>query len=516
MLRKFLSCCLLALLLASTLCACGGGSNSFTWRVDTLPGNLDPQLASESSDITACLNLYSGLFRLDENGDVHPECCESYTVSPDGLTYTFTLKSGMTYNGYRGANNDTPVTAHDFAFGLYRVFLPETGSPYVDSLAGIEGSDRVLAGEGSGVFGVTALDETTLQIRLKQKDDGFLRRLCLPGAMPCNREFFEKSAGAYALSVRQVMGNGPFYLYNWTENGLFLRRKASGKLVDALRIVLHAEDGSTDAPATPVEQVSGGKSDAALYSGSGGTGLTELPYTNITWCLLYNTETNHLNHPGVRQALSQVALNSQYTLPEGYSVAEGLVPPSVSCGADGYREQVGRALPGRADAKALLRAALEEMGLSGIKGITVTIPDSAPAGDVFGLINQQWQSQLGIYCNVNAVPEEELASTLRSGQYSIILVPISMNSDSPRAWLDAFADGAAGWTDDVYSEMLSSLPRRNPDVRRLAEAERYLLANGSLTPLFYQSQLLLVSPDVEHLVFDPFGPTLDLTWTTKS
>lgn len=516
MLRKFLSCGLLALALMLSLCACGGGSNSFTWRVDTLPANLDPQLASESSDVTACLNLYSGLFRLDENGDVQPECCESYTVSPDGLTYTFTLKSGMTYNGYRGANNDTPVTARDFAFGLYRVFLPETGSPYVDSLAGIAGSERVLAGEGADAFGVTALDDRTLQITLKQKDDGFLRRLCLPGAMPCNRAFFEKSAGAYALSVRQVMGNGPFYLYNWTENGLFLRRKASGSRVDALRIVHNVEDGAADAPATPPEQVSAGKSDAALYSGSGGTGLTEMPYTNITWCLLYHTEKSHLDNLNLRQALSQVALTSRYTLPEGYAAAEGLIPPSVSCGSDGYRAQIGRALPARADAQALLRDALTELGINGVKGITVTIPDTEPAKDVFGKINQQWQSQLGIYCNVNAVPEAELASTLRSGQYTIILVPVSMNSDSPRAWLDAFGEGAVGWVDEEYTALLSALPRRNPNIRQLAEAERYLLNYGPLTPLYCQSQLLLVSPDVEHLVFDPFGPTLDLTWATKS
>lgn len=86
MFRKFLCSALAAMCLALGLSGCGGSANSFTWRVDTLPANLDPQLASESSDVTACLNLYSGLFRLDANGEVQPDACEDYEVSPNGLT----------------------------------------------------------------------------------------------------------------------------------------------------------------------------------------------------------------------------------------------------------------------------------------------------------------------------------------------------------------------------------------------------------------------------------------------
>lgn len=516
MLRKVISCGLLALVLALALCACGGGSNSFTWRVDTLPGNLDPQLASSSSDVTACLNLYSGLFRLDETGEPVPECCESYTVSPNGLTYTFTLRSDLTYNGYRGAHLDTPVTAQDFAFGLYRVFLPETGSPYADDLAIIEGSERVLAGENADALGVIALDDHTLQITLRQKDDSFLRKLCLLGAMPCNREFFEKSAGAYALSVKQVLGNGPFYLYNWTENGLFLRRPGGNSLVDALRIVLHAEDGSTDAPATPPEQVASGKSDAALYSGSNGTGLTELPYTNITWCLVFNTDNRYLNNKALRQAMAQVAWNTEYPLPEGYETANGLIPPSVTCGIDSYRESVGRAIPGKADAMALYRTALEEMGTSSVRGVTVTIPNTESARTAFGRINQQWQSQLGIYCNVEECPSEELASRLDRHKDDILLYPLSMNEDSPLLWLETVGSALNGGEKEEYDALLADISRLSPARSRLAEAEKYFLQQAVAVPLYWQSQLLLISPNVQHLVFDPFGPTIDLTWATKN
>jgi len=52
---------LLAAFFVLSLTACGSGSNSFTWFVDSIPANLDPQVASSASDIIACENLYSGL-----------------------------------------------------------------------------------------------------------------------------------------------------------------------------------------------------------------------------------------------------------------------------------------------------------------------------------------------------------------------------------------------------------------------------------------------------------------------
>ena len=514
MLRKLIfGCCTAALLLCLTGC---GGSNSFTWRVDTLPANLDPQLAQESSDVTACLNLYSGLFRLDENGVPQPECCESYTVSPDGLTYTFTLKSGLTYNGYRGAVNTTPVTAHDFAFGLYRVFLPETCSPYADDLAIIAGSADVAAGAPADALGVVALDDRTLSITLQQRDENFLHKLCLPGAMPCNEEFFRSSGGAYGLAVRMVQGNGPFYLYNWTESGLFLRRKASGSQVDALRIVEHAEDGGADEPLSPPEQVKNGKSDAALYSGAAGTGLGEISYTNITWCLFFDCRNRYLSNSLLRGALAQSALDTAFSLPEGYLAADGLVPPSVTLGAESYRSLAGRALPSQS-ASLLYKQALEELGVSSVRGLTVLIPAEEPARSVFSSINQHWQSQLGIYCNVVEVPLEELSDALDFRDGAIVLAPLSMNSNSPRPWLEAFGSGQyTGWADEEYRLSLGQLSAFSPSVSQMAAAERYLLQQASLTPLYHQSQLLLVSPQIGGLVFDPFGPTLDLTWATKS
>ena len=127
----------------AALCLTGCGSQiEFTWAMERVPGNLDPQLAWESPELIAVTNLYSGLFRLDDAGEPVPDCAESYTVSEDGLTYTFTLKEGLGYTQNRGDESEYELTAADFVFGLRRVFRSETNSPYTSTYAALKTAPR--------------------------------------------------------------------------------------------------------------------------------------------------------------------------------------------------------------------------------------------------------------------------------------------------------------------------------------------------------------------------------------
>ena len=76
-----------AFALALAGCTAGSGVNSFTWFVEDIPANLDPQIASAPEDVIACKNLYGGLVHLDAGGQPQPDLAERWTVSPDGLTY---------------------------------------------------------------------------------------------------------------------------------------------------------------------------------------------------------------------------------------------------------------------------------------------------------------------------------------------------------------------------------------------------------------------------------------------
>ncbi|MFR3858225.1 MAG: ABC transporter substrate-binding protein [Faecalibacterium sp.] len=207
------------------LTGCGSGSNSFTWFVDSIPANLDPQVASASADVIACENLYSGLVRKDPSGKYEPALCERWEKSSDGLTYTFYLKDGLTYTAAKGNATDYAITAEDFVFAFRRLFRAETNSPYAVEFAALENSAAVLAGQmPESALGVTASGPLTLVFHLSSADDNFLEKLTLPGAMPCDEEFFNSTRGTYGLNASSTLSSGSFYIYNWTASGLFLRR----------------------------------------------------------------------------------------------------------------------------------------------------------------------------------------------------------------------------------------------------------------------------------------------------
>lgn len=142
----------------------------------------DPQIAQESPERIAVTNLYRGLTRIDENGDAVLDCAESYTVSEDGLTYTFTLKEDLAYTKLKKHEKEYPLTAADFVFGMERVFREETNSPYRELFSNLKGAE-------GGTLGVSAPDERTVVYQLNAPDPAFLEKLAQPGAMPCNEEF---------------------------------------------------------------------------------------------------------------------------------------------------------------------------------------------------------------------------------------------------------------------------------------------------------------------------------------
>ena len=125
----------------------------------------------------------------------------------------------------------------------------------------------------------------TLVFRLSEKDDNFLAKLTLPGAMPCDEAFFESTRGTYGLTAKTTLSSGSFYLYNWTASGLFLRRDVSSPMIGSLRLVQNT--GSTGKSAAQL--IADEKCSAALDDTGEDTSLQSVDYSDTTWALLFNS-----------------------------------------------------------------------------------------------------------------------------------------------------------------------------------------------------------------------------------
>ncbi len=142
-------------------------------------GILDPALELDANSAIVVGMIYSGLVRFDKDLHIVPDQASSWTISPDNKTYTFRLKSGITFS------DGTPVTAETYVYALTRALSPELQSGVAQSiLVIIAGADDVIRGKTKFLRGVKALNDNTLQITLTQPAAYFLQLLATSFCFP--------------------------------------------------------------------------------------------------------------------------------------------------------------------------------------------------------------------------------------------------------------------------------------------------------------------------------------------
>ncbi|MBR6440998.1 MAG: ABC transporter substrate-binding protein [Bacteroidales bacterium] len=172
---------------------------------------LDPAFAKDQSIIWPCRQLYNGLIQLDTNLEVQPSIARSWTVSPDGLTYTFHLRRDVYF--HKGPLFLTPdstrtVTAHDFHYSFSRILDPDVASPGAWIFADVKD--------------FAALDDSTFVIRLKAPFSPFLSLLGMAYCSVVPREVVEH----YGKDFRShPCGTGPFRFQYWKEGVKLVFRK---------------------------------------------------------------------------------------------------------------------------------------------------------------------------------------------------------------------------------------------------------------------------------------------------
>ena len=175
---------------------------------------LDPAFAKDQSLIWAATQLYNGLVTMDSNLEVQPCIAKNWTISPDGRTYTFTLRDDVFFhkNALFGNEDSTRrVTAGDFVYSFNRILDPKVASPGLWIFNNVDAAN-----------GFTAKDDSTLIIRLKQPFAPFIGLLGMPYCSVVPREVAEH----YGADFRKhPCGTGPFALQLWKEGvKLVLRR----------------------------------------------------------------------------------------------------------------------------------------------------------------------------------------------------------------------------------------------------------------------------------------------------
>lgn len=263
-----------ALILSLLLLLGGCGSSAgeiIRYDVPTGVSLLDPQFATDTTARMIISNTFEGLYRQLPDGEVVPRLAESSEVSDDGLVWTFRLRRDAVWNASssRSAFHEAPVTAHDFAFALSRMFDPAAFSPFAGEFSSVKNASLILSGAApQSSLGVRALDDYTLEIALVRQDSRLPELLSASYAMPCSREFFESTRARYGFDIGSLLCNGPFYLYNWNNDRVISLRR-NRHYLDDQPVVARGVDlytpGAADG-AEPAARFLAGETDACKVS----------------------------------------------------------------------------------------------------------------------------------------------------------------------------------------------------------------------------------------------------------
>jgi oligopeptide transport system substrate-binding protein len=184
------------------------------------PATLDPGKMSGVGEHHCAVVLYEGLCRSDPKTlEPLPGVAERWDISSDGLTYTFHLRANARWQDSKG-NDKGPVTAQDFVYSWLRVVKTPEGeepSEYQYIFDWIKGAKDIREGKEKDLskFGVRAIDERTLEVKLESACGFFLELAAYQTYMPVHRATVEKHKLAWT-QPENIVANGPFLLDSWT------------------------------------------------------------------------------------------------------------------------------------------------------------------------------------------------------------------------------------------------------------------------------------------------------------
>jgi oligopeptide transport system substrate-binding protein len=484
---------------ASAVLVRGGGPD---------PDSLDPQKARGFEAQSLLRDLCEGLTTLDRNAGVAPGVARAWSVSGDGLTYRFDLRSEA-----RWSNGDR-VTAADFVAALRRLVDPATGSGYAQYIDVIANASDIVAGhKPPAALGVTAPDEATVIVQLASAAPYLPTLLSHPSTCPVHRPTLAAHPEGFARPGL-MLSNGAFVLAEWVP----------GSHILATRNRHYWNDAATRLDAVKYLLIPDENAELARYRGGELEVTFAVPRGQFDWIKANLADQLHVtpqlstyyygfnlrrapfqDHAGLRRALS-LAIDreklAQLVLRVGELPAYGWVPPGVS----GYHSQSfdyrGQPLPERiAEAQRLYR----EAGYSRERPLSFELRyNSGEVHTKLALaVAAMWKETLGADVRLTQVEFKSLLEDIDRGDVELFRSSWVGDYNDAYTFLQVlksdFGVNLPHYRNPGYDALLHSAAVQQDPLARsalLEEAERVMLADHPLLPIYFYVNKHLVKPQV--------------------
>lgn len=485
---------------------------TFAESVDVFPKAFAPW---DSFAIGDCLE---GLLAEDAYGEAIPGQAQSWTISPDGLTYTFTLRPDALWS------DGTAVTSSDFLTAFRWLVDPANAVEYANLQFPVRNAVAIAEGRLADVaqLGVTAPDEKTLVIELDQPTPHFLQALTHYSAYPIPSERF-KQLGQNWLAPENIVCNGPFVLKEQATNRV--RAVKSQTYYDRASVTIEAvnyfsitdlEDGLAAYARGDIDVFFDLPRQASPWlRAHKPEGVRAEPFLGVYYYAL-NQDLPALADPEVRRALSMAidrdaidpfdlrtpALSAYGWVPEG-TAGYGHLPPIRPDWADWPMERRWQAA----------RAVLEARGFNTQNPMTIILRYSTIIGDshqqIAKAVADMW-ARIGVRAQLVSSEVEDHFNALRSGDFSAGRATWLLDVNDPSNVLDIMRSGNeynfGHYSNPAFDALLDAAAAEGDlQVRAgiLRQAEQLAVADTAAIPIYWFSVQNLVSPRIGCLPSNP-------------
>jgi len=485
----------------------------FTFDLGAEPESFDPGLAVGQPDGRVCRLMFEGLAREDPR-TLEPTPGQAYRwdLSADGRTYTFHLRPGLAWS------DGAPLTAEDFRWSWIRVLRPETASRYANLIAMVDGAADFNAGKltDERAVGIAAPDDSTLVVRLTAPTAYFLHLTQFYTLLPVPRRAIERWGNRWT-QPEHVVGNGAFLLKHWRQNDRF-EFVRNPRYWDAANVKL---DGvvalSLDEMNTATNLYKAGAMD---WQPSGYLPSSFIPYLRSyadfkhggfqgVYFYAMNVTRKPFDDPWVRRSLNLAVDRDAIArdLLKGSRDPWGNMTPT---GYPGYHAPPPVKFDPQRARECLARAGYP--GGRGFPRVAILISTSEDLRRIAEAVQAMWKRELGITVEI---ANQEWGSYLQSTtslQFDVASRSWIGDYLDPNTFLACFVSGdgnnRTGWSDPEYDRLIRTAASELDPARRfalLADAERRLLEDGPVIPIYHMATNELIKPYVRGLYPTPLN-----------
>lgn len=484
--------------------------NSLTYVVNNESAMFDPGVTIETFATPIIGNTFEGLIRLTPEGEVVPGLAKSWTISEDGLTYTFELREAKWSDG-------KPILASDFVYAWMRVLDPATGSMNPQMLFTIAGAEEHYNNKATGEVAIKAIDDKTLTFTLKQRVPYMLQLLNFNTFLPVRQDVVEASPDGWTRNAETFIVSGPFRVqsFNLGESIVFEKNpeyyaadevkldKVTFRLIPDPSTALAAMeagnvDGIESVPASEIPRLSS-QSDAFMV----------VPALGTTYAY-FNPHQKPFEDVRVRKALSMAVDREElieFVLQNEDQPALGLVPYGMKVAGEDFRDNTDNyglsTTANIEDAKSLLADAGYPNGQGFPKTIYMTYT-SPQIGKLVEAVQQMWKKNLNIDVEIKATEWQVYYPEVQKVEYQVAQMGWGANYNYPMSFLELFSTGnpnnLAHWSNEKYDQLLEearTASEANDSLRLMREAEAILMNDHIILPQYHRYSYMMMAPHVK-------------------